>query len=163
MKNKDIPIGNLIQKRLKNIGHTVPWLADKMYYTRTSIYKIFKSQTIDTGALMRFCKVLKFNFFTYYYDCYKKFDTVEENMKENKDKKEEEIHIGLKIHKTIKESMRTIKWLANEMGYTERGIYKIFNQKTIDTDKLKRFCIILKFNFFIYYYNCCKKFDETEK
>jgi transcriptional regulator with XRE-family HTH domain len=66
MKKKDVHIGSLIQERLKYTGKTVLWLADKMGYSRTAIYKIFKSKTIDTSVLMRFCKILKFDFFIYY-------------------------------------------------------------------------------------------------
>jgi hypothetical protein len=58
MNDNDLHIGSLIKNRLKIIRHTVPWLADKMGYSCSAIYKIFKNKTIDTGILMRFCKVL---------------------------------------------------------------------------------------------------------
>jgi hypothetical protein len=163
-KEEDIYIGLKIREIFKASMRKIDWLAEEMCCSTDNIYKIFHLKTIDTGVLMRFCEVLQFNFFIYDYNCFKKFGKAEENREEDKDKKkEEEIHIGLKIQETFEASKRKIGWLANNMEYTTRNIYLIFEKETINTDILKRFCVVFEVNLFIDYYNRYKKFGKAEE
>ena len=59
-------IGQLIKQELEAQGRTVVWLAREMSYSRTNIYKIFDSSSIDTDVLLRVSLVLKRDFFKDY-------------------------------------------------------------------------------------------------
>jgi hypothetical protein len=61
--NDEIHIGNLIRSKLKENGQTVSWLAKQVYCNRSSLYRIFKQTSIDTGLLMRISNALHYNFF----------------------------------------------------------------------------------------------------
>ncbi|MCD7721071.1 MAG: hypothetical protein LUC86_05730 [Prevotellaceae bacterium] len=56
-------IGSLIRKELKDSGRTVTWFAAQICCTRTHAYKIFRSESIDTGLLERVSRVLRHDFF----------------------------------------------------------------------------------------------------
>jgi DNA-binding Xre family transcriptional regulator len=159
-EEREIHIGLKIREIFEASNQKIEWLAKEACYVKTSIYKIFKQKTINTEILERFCKVLEFNFFVYYYKRYKKFGEADENMEEEGKKK---IHIGLKILEVFEASMKEIGWLANEMHFTKRNIYNIFKRETINTKTLERFCKVLEFNFFVYYYKRYKKFGKAEE
>ncbi len=56
-------IGNRIREKLREDGHSVTWFAAQICCTRTHVYKIFNSDSIDVSLLIRICKVLRHDFF----------------------------------------------------------------------------------------------------
>jgi predicted transcriptional regulator len=58
-----MPIGQKIQRRLKEQGQSVTWFAKQLNCNRTNIYNIFKKVNVDTELLKRICKILNYNFF----------------------------------------------------------------------------------------------------
>ena len=64
----EIHIGILIRDKLREHGHSVSWLARKLNYNRSNIYKIFENQHIDTHQLMRISLILRYDFFIHYSD-----------------------------------------------------------------------------------------------
>ena len=65
-------IGRLIKQQLEAQGKTVSWLARKLAYCRTNIYKIFDKKSIDTDLLLRICAALNYDFFSAYSEELKK-------------------------------------------------------------------------------------------
>jgi hypothetical protein len=65
---KEKLIGNLTKEKLKEKERTVAWLARKVGYTRSNIYKALKLEYIHSELLDRISKVLEYDFFTYYSD-----------------------------------------------------------------------------------------------
>jgi hypothetical protein len=65
MKSK-LPVGRLIKERMESDGHSVAWLAKRMYCDRSNIYKIFQKQSLDTETLFLVSRVMKVDFFAYY-------------------------------------------------------------------------------------------------
>jgi hypothetical protein len=63
---QEIHIGALIRKKLKEDGHSVTWLARQINCDRTNLYLIFEKQHIDVELLIRFSKILHYNFFAQY-------------------------------------------------------------------------------------------------
>lgn len=61
-----IHIGKIIEKVFNESPLTVIQLAKKMGCARDTIYKNFEKETMDTGLLQEFGKVLGHNFFKYY-------------------------------------------------------------------------------------------------
>ena len=59
-------IGQLIRRELANQGRTVTWFAKRLSYSRTYVYKIFGSESIDTGLLFHISSVLDVDFFKCY-------------------------------------------------------------------------------------------------
>lgn len=68
----DIHIGSLIEKRLKDRGCSVTWLAKKINYERTNIYGIFKRDTIDVKRLYEVSEALEYDFFEVVRDAMRK-------------------------------------------------------------------------------------------
>ena len=66
MKSNDIDIGKIIQKKIKEDGHSITWVARKMNCDRTNIYKIFQNSHINTLQLLRISKVLNYDFFIHF-------------------------------------------------------------------------------------------------
>lgn len=64
-------IGQLIKQELEAQGRTVVWLARKMSYSRTNIYKIFERSSIGTDVLLRISSILDYDFFQCYSDLLK--------------------------------------------------------------------------------------------
>ncbi len=56
----------LLGQRIKEIAAeknlSVIWLAEQMHYERSNIYDIFRRDNIDVRLLIRFSKVLGYNF-----------------------------------------------------------------------------------------------------
>ena len=67
-----IHIGKLIRNKLKEDGHSVSWLAQKIHCKRDNIYKIFDRTSVDTSLLLRISFVLKTDFFGYLSEHYRK-------------------------------------------------------------------------------------------
>lgn len=61
-----INIGELIHEQVKKQGLSVTWLAHKLNYSRTNIYKIFDKSSIDTDVLLRISSALDYDFFAIY-------------------------------------------------------------------------------------------------
>ena len=66
-----IPIGRLIQEKLKEQNRTVVWLSQQMPCRRENLYKIFRKDNIDTEVLLRISQILHYDFFRYYSQCLK--------------------------------------------------------------------------------------------
>jgi predicted transcriptional regulator len=63
---KNIHIGILIQEVLKEQKITVANFAKELGRDRSSVYDMFKRQSIDTGTLSRISEILNYNFFFEY-------------------------------------------------------------------------------------------------
>ncbi len=61
------------------------------------------------------------------------------------------MHIGQEIKKKLQERHLTVVSFAAEIPCTRANVYKIFKQKSIDTDQLLRISKILNFDFFELY------------
>ena len=59
-----------------------------------------------------------------------------------------DIHIGEHIKGKLKEQGRTTVWLASQIPCTPNHLYKVYAQRSINTDLLKRISKILNYNFF---------------
>jgi len=62
----NIFIGRQIEEELRNQNRSVVWFATKLDCNRTTVYKIFGKESIDTELLLRISNILKRNFFTSY-------------------------------------------------------------------------------------------------
>ena len=62
------------------------------------------------------------------------------------------IHIGKNIHVLIKTKGIKAKTVARAINVSESSLYKIYNRKTIDIDKLIKFSQYLDANLFIHYF-----------
>jgi len=66
MKNDDIPIGELILKKLKEKGRSVAWLAKKVGYDKSNLCKILKnSRYIYYELTFHISVALEEDFFAY--------------------------------------------------------------------------------------------------
>lgn len=61
-------IGLSIRNELREKRLSVVWFAGELGCSRTTVYKIFGKETIDTGELLRISKLLRCNFFSPYSD-----------------------------------------------------------------------------------------------
>ena len=68
MNNSNIPIGELILKKLKEEKRSVAWLAREVFVESSTLRKKLKKQSIDTELLRNISKALRFWFFQYYHD-----------------------------------------------------------------------------------------------
>ena len=64
--NEKIHIGEYIRKQLHREERSIIWLAGKLNYDRTNIYRLLKKPSLDTHLLLRISKILNHDFFTYY-------------------------------------------------------------------------------------------------
>jgi len=64
--NVDIHIGSLIREVLIKEGRKPSWLAKKLHYDNSNVYRIFKNQTINTQLLLKISLLLKHDFFSHY-------------------------------------------------------------------------------------------------
>ena len=60
---KEIHIGELIRKTLKEQGRSPSWLAEKLPCSRGNLYKIFKKSSINTELLQKIEDELNIGFF----------------------------------------------------------------------------------------------------
>ena len=56
-------IGQLIEQKFRESGHTVTWFGSKLCCTRANVYKIFSKENIDVHLLMRISRILHYDFF----------------------------------------------------------------------------------------------------
>ena len=61
-----IHIGKIIRKTLREQGRSVKWFAGQLPCDRTTAYKLFKKESIDTALLQRISEILNDNLFEYY-------------------------------------------------------------------------------------------------
>ncbi|MCQ2292914.1 MAG: helix-turn-helix domain-containing protein [Bacteroidaceae bacterium] len=59
-------IGKEILEQVHASGMTVAGFAERLGYTRTSVYKLMQKSTIDTGTLVRVSRILNYDFFALY-------------------------------------------------------------------------------------------------
>ena len=59
-------IGELIYNLLVEEGRAASWLAKKLHYDKSNVYRIFKSPTINTQLLLKISQLLKYDFFRHY-------------------------------------------------------------------------------------------------
>lgn len=58
------------------------------------------------------------------------------------------LSLGILIRKTLKDQGRTVTWFAKKLCCTRPNVYKLFSKDDIDTELLRRICIILNRDFF---------------
>ena len=63
---KELHIGACIKAELEQQGKTTVWLAEKLGYNRTSVYKLYNNATLDSGLLFRVSCIMHFDFFKLY-------------------------------------------------------------------------------------------------
>ena len=63
--SEKIHIGKLIQNKMEEEGRKVSWLAEKINYDKSNIYRIFQHASIDTDLLVQISIHLKINLFSY--------------------------------------------------------------------------------------------------
>jgi hypothetical protein len=56
-------IGQLIEQKFRESGHTATWFASKLCCTRANVYKTFSKENIDVHLLMRISRILHYDFF----------------------------------------------------------------------------------------------------
>lgn len=61
-----IHIGKIIRKTLREQGRSVTWFARQLPCDRSTVYKIFKKESIDTAILQKISEILNENLFEYY-------------------------------------------------------------------------------------------------
>ena len=62
------------------------------------------------------------------------------------------IHIGKLIEAELHRQEHSVTWLARKLYCDRTNVYSIFKRTSIDTELLYRISIILKHNFFSYYF-----------
>lgn len=65
-KTKKMHIGRCIKAQLEAQGHTTVWLARQLGCHRSNLYKLYDKHTIDTGTLLRICRIMDYDFFQLY-------------------------------------------------------------------------------------------------
>jgi hypothetical protein len=64
---------------------------------------------------------------------------------------EEQIFIGQLIYAQLKESGKTVTWLAENLSYHRFSIFKIFRKKCLNTDLLSRISTVMEYDFFTHF------------
>lgn len=62
------------------------------------------------------------------------------------------IHIGKLIEAELHRQEHSVTWLARKLYCDRTNVYNIFKRTSIDTELLYRISVILKHNFFSYYF-----------
>ncbi|MEY8759001.1 transposase [Chryseobacterium tongliaoense] len=63
---KDIHIGNLIYTRVKENGTDMKKICGFMKCSEDDVKKIYESNTMETHILLRWCKLLEYDFFRFF-------------------------------------------------------------------------------------------------
>jgi len=63
---KPLQIGKLIRQELRKQGRTVVWLSQQLYINRSTCYRIFHGNSIDTQLLLQVSQLLGVDFFALY-------------------------------------------------------------------------------------------------
>ena len=64
-----------------------------------------------------------------------------------------ELHIGKMIKAELHQQGQTTIWLAEQLNFSRRNVYKIYRRSWIQTDLLLKISLILNRNFFLEYTN----------
>jgi len=67
-----IHIGKKIERVIHEQGCSVTWFAAQLGFTRVTAYNIFRRTDIDTDLLFRISALLRYNFFEYFSEDFKK-------------------------------------------------------------------------------------------
>ncbi len=70
---KELCIGRRIREEVRSQGRTVTWLATQLCMERTSLYYIFRQNSIDVELLLRISFLLNHNFLQDISDVYRKY------------------------------------------------------------------------------------------
>lgn len=62
-----------------------------------------------------------------------------------------QVHIGNLIRDELRRQGHTNAWLASEIGMSERNVQRIFQNPSIDTQRLMLISKVLSTDFFAYY------------
>ena len=154
MTKEVINIGSIIEKKLKALDRTPSWFAKMLSCDGSTVYRIFKKQTIDASELLRISLILKTNFFEYYTNRFMILSKDHHHSCEiSATMSKEVIHIGSIIEKELKSLARTPTWFAKKLSRDPSTIFRLFKKESIDTSELLRISLILKTNFLEYYTN----------
>ena len=63
---KEIHIGKLMRKKIRENGHTVSWFAQKLNRERGTLYTIFENPHIHTSLLLQISMILNYDFFQHF-------------------------------------------------------------------------------------------------
>ena len=66
------PIGEYIFEQLRAQGRSVVWLANQLHINRSTCYRIFKCNSIDTQLLFQISQLLGEDYFAYFSEELKK-------------------------------------------------------------------------------------------
>lgn len=61
------------------------------------------------------------------------------------------INIGQEIRQELKRQGRTVTWLSRQLGTSRMACYRIFDCYSIDTQVLRRICVLLGRDFYKLY------------
>jgi len=154
IKEKELHIGKLIKRKIRESGQKQKCLAKKMSLSESKISRICQNKTIITNILIRVCIHLDYNFFNNYTKFIDGFISKEKDILLTQIYKfitTEKIHVGKLIKKIKTERKLISKILAEKIGYTEKNIYKLYKRENIDTGRLILISKHLNFNFFDIY------------
>lgn len=62
------------------------------------------------------------------------------------------VHIGKLIKNELQRQGRSVSWFAEQLYCDRTNVYDIFKRQSIDTELLVRISLILKYNFFHFYF-----------
>ncbi len=153
-------IGELIEKRLKEIQMSHAELARAVNMDQSNMKKLLGKPSMDTGRLVLFSQAMRYNFFM---DFSKNEDY--KKLKDDEFKIDDSIHIG-GIIKVVMQSLKItqeelcdrLMKLEEGISYRRGDISKLVNRKTIDTNKLLKISEALDINFFDFY--CMDAFER---
>ena len=58
------------------------------------------------------------------------------------------IHIGQSIQMVLRNKVKSVTWLADQLGYTRANIYKIFLRNNLEYILIRNVSLLLEHNFF---------------
>jgi len=65
-REEEIAIGDQICQKLKEQERSIAWLAKKVHYNYSTLYKILKQNHLDTDLLVHISDILQYDFFAHY-------------------------------------------------------------------------------------------------
>lgn len=151
----DTHIGKLMRDIAKKRNVSTKYLAEKLGYTLDNIYKIFKRRLPDYELVMRISNILDYDFASHLPFVPVAHRQLIIQIADNDTKNQllnynANVHIGTLMHKIIKERNIPIGLIADQLGYTKRNIYKIFERCKPDYDIVLRISALLEYDFTIY-------------
>ena len=162
----NVKIGEFIERIMKRDGHSNIWLADpeRLNCDEKTIRELYKKENIDTEKLVKISLILKYNFFIHYNEyvtqevlinnyclCVKDVTDIDMSVVTK------EIYIGKMIRQQMNKNGVKLVFLSYNLHRTKTIASKICNRKSLDTYRLFNISILLKLNFFLYYYEYVEK------